>query len=142
MRSRWMWLPLAAVSASAGATHSGPEISEGLWEFTIRYDVMGVPYRSAPYMDTRCITDADPIPRIERPGHECTATADDHLGRIVSWAINCSSDGEMVQGMGRMSYRRDRADGNVFMQALGPNAAPQPVVFTISGRRLGNCLQQ
>lgn len=128
-------------SSMANARHvDWPNIHEGLWEFTISYHMPGTMLRQTEsYTDTRCISRNDPMPRIERSGQECTSVLQDHFGRSVSWQVNCSSQWEMVHGMGRMHYIDNTARGNVFMQIMGPIAPPQPMVFEINGRRLGDC---
>lgn len=118
-----------------------PELQphEGKWEFEVWYDFIGVPQRFPSYSKTQCVTRADPLPRISRPGHECFQRMQRQFGRTYTWFVNCSTDWEMVQGMGRVNYWKDRAQGDVHVQVINPVNPPQPMIFHIRGKRLGEC---
>lgn len=114
-------------------------IQKGLWEFDIEYDFIGVPQHFPSYKIRKCVTAADPAPTISRPGQSCNEVLQGRFGRTFTWQVNCSSEWEIVQGMGRIHYIGERARGDVHVQASNPFNPPQPIVFRIRGERLGVC---
>jgi len=115
------------------------ELQEGKWTFTINYDFIGVPQHFPQYTKTQCITREHPLPEISRPGHECNRQLQGRFGRTYTWQLNCSTDWEMVQGLGRVHYWGDVAQGDVHLQVINPFNPPQPMIFRIKGKRLGEC---
>lgn len=131
-------LLLALLCATAGARDEAGVI-EGLWQFNVRYDFIGVPQHFPEYQVTQCITDAVPIPAISRTGQECHDRLQGRFGRTFTWQLDCSTEWEMVQGMGRIHYTREEAASDVYLQVLNPYNPPQPMVFHLHGKRLGEC---
>ncbi len=129
-----VWLVWGGFSAAGAA-----EIRSGEWEFSIEYRLAGVPQEFPGYTHTQCITPRDPIPRISRPGHECNAALQGVFGRSANWLLNCSTTWEMVQGMGRIHYWDNEAEGNIHLQIMGPQNPPQNMHYNIEGRYLGPC---
>jgi hypothetical protein len=124
---------------SAGALAERQDMVPGNWEFTIDYDLIGVPQTFPSYTVRQCLDKNTPYPSISRPGNECETQMQGHFGHTYTWMLNCSTDWEMVQGVGRMHYLRDTAHGDVHLQILNPHNPPQPMVFHIKGHYLGPC---
>lgn len=120
-------------------SQAAPVLEEGKWKFDISYDFIGIPQHFPEYSKTQCITRQDPLPEISRPGHECTRQLQGRFSRTYTWFENCSTDWEMVQGMGRIHYWGEEAHGDVHLQVLNPFNPPQPMIFRIRGKRLGDC---
>lgn len=120
-------------------SQAAPELQEGKWQFVIRYDFVGIPQHFPEYSKTQCITHQDPLPDISRPGHECTMQQQGRFSGTYTWVEDCSTEWEMVQGMGRIHYLGDAAQGDVHLQVVNPFNPPQPMIFRINGRRLGEC---
>jgi len=112
---------------------------EGLWEFDISYDFIGVPQHFPSYKVRQCMTAEAPMPSISRPGQICRDRLQGEFGRTYTWEVNCSTDWEIVQGMGRIHYLGDRAQGDVHVQVSNPYNPPQPIVFHLRGARMGVC---
>jgi hypothetical protein len=131
---------LLLVLASQSCLAEKMEIETGLWEFAIRYEFIGVPQHFPEYVKKQCISAAAPVPAISRPGQECKDTLQGRFGQnTLTWELDCSTDWEMVHGMGRIHYDGAKASGDVHLQVLNPYNPPQPMVFRIKGKRLGNC---
>jgi hypothetical protein len=126
---------------STTALQAEMRFQEGLWEFDVRYDFIGIPQHFPSYKVRQCMTADAPIPTISRPGQNCTDHLQGQFGRTYTWQVNCSTEWEMVQGMGRIHYLGDRAQGDVHVQVLNPYNPPQPIVFRLRGERLGECEQ-
>lgn len=115
---------------------------DGLWEFAIHYEFIGIPQHFPAYDKRQCISRAAPVPAISRPGQECSDTVQGRfVGGTITWALDCSTEWEMVQGMGRIHYAGDTADGDVHLQVVNPFNPPQPMVFHIQGKRIGDCVK-
>jgi len=131
---------LAALAVGNAPTQAEqPGLSPGSWQFDVSYDLIGVPQTFPSYSITQCLDENSPFPSISRPGHECQMQMQGHFGRTYTWMVNCSSDWEMVQGMGRIHYFRDHTNGDVHLQILNPHNPPQMMVFHLEGRYLGPC---
>lgn len=123
----------------ASSAQAEMRFTEGLWEFAIRYDFIGIPQHFPAYVTRQCVTNADPIPTISRSGQECNDSLQGRFGRTITWQVNCSTEWEMVHGMGRIHYLGDQAIGDVHLQVVNPYNPPQPMLFRIRGNRLGDC---
>lgn len=114
-------------------------LTPGSWEFDIEYDLMGIPQTFPRYTITECISESNPFPNISRQGDDCQMQMRGRFGRTYTWMLNCSSSWEMVQGMGRIHYFRDRAHGDVHLQIINPQNPPQHMLYRIDGRYQGEC---
>jgi hypothetical protein len=124
-------------SESALADRFG--LTPGAWEFEVEYDLIGIPQTFPRYSVKQCMNEANPFPNIARSGDECQMQMQGHFGRTYTWMVNCSTSWEMVQGMGRIHYFRDRARGDIHMQIINPHNPPQSMIYRIKGRYLGEC---
>lgn len=138
-------LLLAGLMAGVGQALTAAEVPQqqgfvpGKWEFDIQYNFVGLPQTFPSYSTVQCLDEANPVPDISRVGHECRQALQGEFGRTYTWQLNCSTEWEMVHGMGRIHYREEKATGDVHLQVINPFNPPQPMVFYIEGRRLGNC---
>lgn len=114
-------------------------VEPGLWRFDIRYDFVGIPQTFPTYQTTQCLTPQSPIPDISRPGHECSTQLRGTFGQIQTWQIDCSTEWESAQGMGRVTFDGEKAHGDVHIQVLSPTSLPEFMVFYLEGQRLGDC---
>lgn len=130
------------LSCSAAASASAPaadDLREGRWDFAFSYQMVGMEQFFLPYATSQCVSREDPLPRLDR-GHQCDPSLHSHRGHQVTWLVDCSSEWEIVRGMGRVSYDDDRARGNVYVQILDPgNDSPQTMIFSVIGRYAGPC---
>ncbi len=112
---------------------------EGLWEFDVRYDFIGIPQHFPSYKIRQCMRADAPIPTISRPEQQCREKLQGQFGRTYTWQVDCSNDWEIVQGMGRIHYLGDHAQGDVHIQVSNPYNPPQPILYRLRGERLGRC---
>ena len=136
MESTLALLALEVMSASAFAM----ETQE--WLFDISYDIPGVAQTFPPYRRDQCLTAAAPVPDVSNPGQHCTTLLHGRFGNTLTWQIDCSSEWEIVQGAGRVTFNGESAGGNVQFQILSPFNAPQYMVFHIEGKPGGSCGQR
>lgn len=131
---------LLAILLCLGTSVEADEaLNEGLWEFDIHYNFIGVPQHFPGYVNRQCINVATPMPTISRPGQECNDSLQGRFGRTITWQVDCSTEWEIVNGMGRIHYMEEQAIGDVHLQVINPYNVPQPMLFRIRGKRLGDC---
>lgn len=114
-------------------------IQEGLWAFDVSYDFVGIPQHFPTYRIRQCISAEAPVPRISRPEQQCREKLQGRFGRTFTWQVDCSNEWEIVQGMGRIHYLVDSAQGDVHIQVSNPYNPPQPIIYRIRGEWLGKC---
>ena len=127
-------LPALMVMGSSAVAKEPQE-----WLFDISYDIAGIAQSFPAYHHDQCITDAAPMPDITNAGQKCSSRIHGRFGNTLTWQIDCSSEWEMVQGAGRITFEDGSAGGKVHLQILSPFAAPQYMVFTIEGKPAGSC---
>ena len=130
-------LPGIMILLSNSASGEWPALQTGVWEFDVDYDLIGIPQTFPHYTITECISDEHPYPTISRPGDECQSLPQGQFGQTYTWSMNCSTNWETVQGMGRMHYFRNRAHGDVHLQIFNPQNPPQMMVFRLEGKYTG-----
>ncbi len=130
---------MAILSVMSSTVHADTEVIDGLWEFSIRYELIGMPQKLPEYVSKQCITESAPVPSISREGQECAERMQGRFGHTFTWQVDCSTEWEMVQGMGRIHYAGKEASGDVHLQVVNPYNPPQPMVFHLNGKRLGAC---
>lgn len=125
--------------ALLGIASSSYAMDPAEWSFDIRYNIGGVAQPLAAYHHEQCLTEAAPVPDIAKPGQSCSTHLHSRFGNTLTWQIDCSSDWEIVQGVGRLSFEDGHAGGTVHLQILSPVNAPQQMVLNIEGRAAGRC---
>lgn len=139
LKSTTVWVALLALSVmntSAFASESRE------WLFDIRYDIAGITETYPVYHHAQCLTDAVPMPDIANSGQHCSSRMHGRFGNTLTWQIDCSSEWEMVQGVGRVTFDKGNAGGIVHVQILSPFNGPQYMVFHIEGKAGGSCGQR
>ncbi len=130
---------LTPLHAEVEAFESGP-FEAGLWEVSVSYELIGVEHQKFhPYTLQKCLTESDPVPPIGREGHDCRSTPEGFVGERFNWLLDCSNDWELIHGLGRAYFSGESLEGNVWMQVLSSNNPPQPMIFTFTGKRIGDC---
>lgn len=136
IKKAWMLMVLSALFVmEASASASEPQE----WLFNIRYDISGISESFPAYHRAQCLTDSTPMPDITTSGQQCTTRIHGRHGNTLTWMIDCSSEWEVVQGVGNITFNAGKAGGDVHMQILSPSGAPQYMVFHIEGRAGGSC---
>lgn len=134
-----LWLIVTFLLAEMTPAVAGDQFRAGEWEFSVQYDLIGVPQRFPSYTVRQCLSEEKPYPEISRSGSGCVNKLQGHFGRTITWTLDCSTEWEMVQGMGRIHYWMDSAIGDVHLQVLNPHNPPQPMQYHMEGKYLGEC---
>lgn len=109
------------------------------WKFEIRYEIAGIAGTFPAYHREQCLSNVAPMPDITTPGQQCSARVHGWFGDTLTWQVDCSSDWEIVQGVGRVTFDKGRAGGDVHFQILSPGNAPEYMVFHIEGASGSSC---
>lgn len=134
---RKLQIGTALVALMMGASAYAMEGQE--WNFNVRYDIAGITQTLPAYHRQQCLTEATPVPDISLPGQQCKTHVHGRFGNTLTWRVDCSSDWEIVQGVGRITFDGGRAGGDIHVQILSPSDVPQNMVFHIEGRTVNSC---
>lgn len=129
----------AALLVLLVTTPPGYALQPQQWVFATRYEMDGVAQPLAAVRSEYCLSDAAPIPDIALPGQECSSHLHGRFGDTLTWQLDCSSDWEIVQGAGRLTFKEDIAQGELHLQILSPVDTPQQMVLRLEGRAAGRC---
>ena len=121
-------------SASAVFAGSDVNMNEGLWEITSEVKMPGM--TMPPSTHTQCITKDDLVPQKAQSGQGCQVTDVQYKGDTVSWKIECTGQGGVMTGTGRITYNGDSFVGQMKMTMPGQG---MKVTTHMKGRRIGDC---
>ena len=141
-------VPVLCLAATAGAhAAAGPNMKPGLWEVTVKMEMLGMPQGMPPRTSQRCITPKDTEDPSKvgpgdagRPGKgasDCTMSNYRMQGNTASWEMTCKGP-EQMKGTGSITYEGDRYSG-VNRMSMNQGGKPTQMTMTYSGRRLGDC---
>lgn len=137
---------IGAVLLLGGATARCAEkdtIHAGQWDYSIEYHITGIPQSFPAYQLSSCLDEEKPIPTITRMGQECSVSHSSRFGNTVSWALDCSSEWEIVQGVGRIHFFPDDTfHGNINLQITGSTFPPRMMMMRLDGKRVGECVKE
>ena len=126
---------LAAICSLAGiANATEVNMNPGLWEWTAKMDMPGVPMQVPPSVNRKCITREDLVPETRKPGQECNIKDLKTSKNSVTWAMTCKSPQGPVATTGKMIYNGNTAHGEIKMNMHG-----MLMTSKMSGKRLGPC---
>lgn len=109
------------------------------WLFDIRYTVTGISQILSAQQQNQCLSTATPMPDISRPGYECKSSRHIWFGKTLIWQVDCSNEWESIQGTGRVSFDKEGAAGDIYLQIINPTNPPEYMVLDIQGKPLGAC---
>jgi len=127
-------LLIVFIVVSISFAGSEPNLQEGNWEITTKVDMPGI--QMPPVKHTQCLTKKDLVPQSSQPGQECEITQSKVVGNTVSWTMRCSSEGNIMEGTGKITYSENSFEGTIRM--LMPQANME-MINHISGQRIGDC---
>ena len=122
------------LSASMVFAGSKVNMQEGLWEITSEVKMPGV--NMPPSTHKQCITKDDLVPQKAQSRNECKVTDVQYKGNTVIWKIECSGQGGVMTGIGRITYNGDSFVGQMKMTMPGQG---MKVTTHMKGRRIGDC---
>jgi hypothetical protein len=139
-RLRIVALLLSALLLRAAPAMAETNIQEGLWEITIRMELVGMTSGpAAPVASMHCLKDGSQVPQLLQKDSSCRITETKTAGDSVSWKMKCEAGEGSIDGSGRMTYRGGRFDGIISLAMQRPDAGPLKIIQHVSGRRVGDC---
>jgi len=124
------------ISHSLVSAGDGPDIHEGEWKITVKFDAPGMPMKMPPNTYTQCIQKDQPIPKNEKPNQVCETKDIKTKGDTVTWSVVCTNRGGEMTGKGVATYKGDKMEGTMTMtmEDQGPN-----FISRYKGVRIGDC---
>ena len=138
--SIFMILAVTALAAMAIAGEAKLSYKPGMWSFTIKNELTGMPFPIPPLTMEKCITDKDVVPQIQAAGADCAPITPKITGNTVEWTMDCKDkNGVTIKGTGKATYSPagDSFEGTVDVEVSGT-----PMKQKISGKRLGDCAKE
>jgi len=132
---------LIASLAACGGGPGGPNMKEGLWEITIRMDMLGMPMPMPPQTYRHCLTHKDMVPKTqEQPGQtNCREVKREVKGDTVSWVIECTAPEGPVTSSGTVTYRGDAMEGAVKVRVPDGKRGAMEMTQQMNGKWVGPC---
>ena len=123
-------------SASAVFAGSDVNMNEGLWEITSEVKMPGM--SMPPSTHTQCITKDDLVPQKGQSEQECQVTDVQYKGNTVTWKVECSGQGGVMTGTGRITYNGDSFVGQIEITMPG-QGMKMTMTTHMKCRRIGDC---
>ena len=125
------------------AAQASAELKEGLWEYTMKAEMKGMPSSNMPpHTVKQCVTKDNMVPKPkQQPGQECKMKEQKVVGNTVTYAMECKNkDGSTMDTKGRMTYKGTSFDGQstTVMKGMG-EAGTMEVTNKMTGKYLGPC---
>jgi hypothetical protein len=114
------------------------DLQDGLYEITSKVEIPGMPSSMPPVILKQCLTQKDPVPEQSSAGQECRVKEVKTEGNTVSWTMDCTQQGNRMQGKGSMTFQGDRFTGKSEM-IMGPQAGNMLIITRTEGKRIGAC---
>jgi hypothetical protein len=89
-----------------------------------------------PQKHTQCFTKDDLVPIDPKASQSCVVKEKRAKGNIVSWIMECSSEGIKTVSSGSITHDKDSFSGSM---EITVNGSDMTLENTLSGRRLGPC---
>lgn len=113
---------------------TGPDIREGEWKITVKFDVPGMPMNMPPNTYTQCIKKDQPVPKSEKPNQVCKVKDVKTQGDTVTWTVACDNRAGEMTGKGVVTYKGDEMTGTMTMEGQSVN-----MISSYQGIRVGDC---
>ena len=121
---------------------AGVNMHEGLWEFTTKMEMPGMPMQMPARKHTQCLTKKNMlktmVPKEQDQGEECKITDQKISGNTVTWTMKCKGE-DAMEVTGKTTYHGDTFEGTITMIPNNPEEGKMKMINHISGRRIGEC---
>ncbi len=124
------------ISLFLGNAFSKPEVKTGLWKFTTKMEMPGMPMQIPPVTNEKCITDSDLLPKTDSPNESCKFTNQKISGSTISYDIECKTQGSTTKGKVKVTYSSKKMNGTMNLTITPGNTK---MTSKISGEYVGAC---
>ncbi|MCS7205593.1 MAG: DUF3617 domain-containing protein [Leptospiraceae bacterium] len=107
---------------------------EGLWEFQVRAEVVGMQGMSQEVKFEDCLKKEDYVPNNPEFTKFCKITKQSFDGKTAEWEAECNFAGMRSQFSGKAVYSENSMEGEMVMQM-----DQQKVIQKMSGKYIGEC---
>ncbi len=124
---------LCLVFAASGSW-AGPNVKEGMWEYTVETEIPGMTMKMPAQKHTYCLTKENLVPQASDPGSQCKTVSQKIQGDTVIWKVECQTNQGKAVMDGTITYKGDTFTGLSKFSQAGMQMEQK-----LSGRRLGPC---
>lgn len=119
---------------AASGSWAGPNVKEGMWEYTVETQIPGMTMNMPAQKHTYCLTKENLVPQASDPGSQCKMVSQKIQGDTVIWKVECQTNQGKVVMDGTITYK-----GETFTGSSKFSQAGMQMEQKFSGRRLGPC---
>lgn len=131
-----MGVTLALFSFAAQAELN---MQPGMWETTITMHMPGMPMVPPPTTQRYCITQEDLVPQDPQSAKDCQRLDHNIEGNTVTWNAECTHNGGVTVGSGKITYAGDTYQGSMEMEMRNGPGGGMKMTQTMVGHRIGDC---
>jgi len=102
-----------SITLFVGNAISKPNVKTGLWKFTTKMEMPGMPIQIPPITNEKCITESDILPKTDSPNESCKITNQKTSGNTVSYDITCKTEGNTTKGKVKVTYSSKKMKGTM-----------------------------
>ena len=89
-----------------------------------------------PSKHTQCITAEDLVPQAKQGNDKCQVIDQTIDGNVVTWQVNCESEGGTMDSQGTITYHGDSFEGTVVTKG---SQMPSAMTQKMTGKHIGAC---
>ncbi len=112
----------------------GPNVKEGMWEYTVETEIPGMSMKMPAQKHTYCLTKENLVPQASDPGSQCKTVSQKIQGDTVIWKVECQTNQGKAVMDGTITYKGDTFTGLSKFSQAGMQMEQR-----FSGRRVGPC---
>jgi hypothetical protein len=133
-------LAVFAVFALLGWSVSAwAQLKEGLWEFTTKVEIKGMPKTMPATTFRQCVTKSNPVPQNKDKNYDCKITSQKFSGNTVSYAMECKGSQGMMQTTGKTTYTGNTMEGDSTTVFKIKGQPQMQMANKMKGKYIGPC---
>ena len=114
----------------------GPNMLDGEWEMTVHTEMAGMPGGFTTTIPL-CLTSKEPVPQMEKE-QKCRMINQSISDDTITWTMECSDSGVVINSDGRVTYRGNTMEG-VVNTTINQAGEIIKAVQRLEGKRIGPC---
>ena len=115
---------------------AAPDMQPGRWEITSTLEMPGMAFSMPASKHFQCITADQILPQVQQENNKCQIVDQSMYGNIVTWQVQCKSDGGSMDSHGEITYHGDSFKGTVVTNG---SQMPSAMTQKMTGKRIGPC---
>jgi hypothetical protein len=115
------------------------QFKEGLWEFSTKVEIKGMPQTMPATTFRQCVTKSNPIPQSKDKNYDCKITSQKVSGDTISYTLECKGDQGVMQTTGKTKYTGNTMEGDSTTVFKIKNQPQMQMANKMKGKYIGPC---